>query len=522
MTLRLRPALVAAALALVAVLVPLSAGPSGAQEPPPVTIAATPSTGLLDRHEVDVTLTGLTPGQLYVLVDCAVDGCVDPRAYWLTVSTLAEPLSERYDPLRRIVEAGPDGAATTTVSVRRSIGVSPLEPESTEAPEPRPVDCTAEACTLAVASYPSGTERLAEVPVTFAATGTYQWPAAQASATPAPPYRHQQAVTVTASGFEPDTYDTGPEYFDRFGRAFLRHCVDDGTGPDCIPWVSFPPPGWASPPTSADVAEDGTATFALTADRFLRLSETDWRDCAQQECTVTAGQRATSNALPMDFGPVWRPWASADDMVRKLRDILVVRGGPARYYEDLRASIQSGEADAYDVVTALAVHSPLSGDVATLYTSVLHRRPDQGGLAYWVDRLARGDDKAVSQGRLADIFSNTPEVKAQYEALSDADAVEWAYESTLGRGSDPSGRAYWLARLAAGLPRYRMVSKFALAPESKARTAAARTLTSVTWGLLRTTPTADAWAATAPGEAAALRTRVWLAIDAAPAFRGAP
>lgn len=512
MTRRTRAWAVAVGLAVVA---STSTMPAGAQEPPPPTMVVTPTTGLLDRHEVDVALSGLTPGQRYALLDCAADGCVDMEAYFMTFSTLAIPLSERHDPLRRLFVAGDDGTATTTVSLRRSIGLGPYN--VFDGPT---IDCTAEACTLALVARSDGTDRLAEVPLSFAATGTYQWPAAEASVTPAPPYAHGQALAIEATGFEPDTPDAQwPIDVDDFGVAFLQPCVDDGTGPACEPadlrWA------FGGPRPFAYVADDGTASFAAEADRFVRISGTDWRDCSQQDCTLTAfqPQQARSNDLPMGFGPVWAPWPTAEAMVDGLSVLLDARELTASDRALLIGDLEDGDVDAFDVVTSLAAQNRAVGDVATLYASLLKRRPDLPGLDFWTAKLRAG---TASAGRVADIFSNTAEVKAQHQGRSDADAVEWAYQSTLGRPSDPVGKAYWVGRLAAGLPRFRMISMFALAPESKVRTGPARILVATTRSLLATVPAADAWATTAPGQAAALTDRLWQVVDTAPAFRGAP
>jgi hypothetical protein len=500
-------------------VVALLAPPAGAEVTPALVLS--PSTGLLDRHEVGVTLTGLDPGEEYVLLDCAADACVDDRAYWLTISTLATPLSDRYDPLRRFVEASAGGTASTTISVRRGIVVGDGEDDAG-----RPADCSAEPCTVAVARVDGDDEIIvASAPVTFAATGTYVWPAASAALAPAGPYRHGQDMTVTGSGFTPDIFDAHVPSIpgSLFGAVTTQQCLA-GASPPAGCEETGPAEMFFGPSPVLDVADDGTVSDTVVADRFLKLSATDTRDCAVEDCTLTAAQlggKSRSGALPLDFGPVWAPWSSAGAMIDGLCTLL---GAEAMHDGDRSVLVQgllAGTTTVAGVVQAIAAHDRVAGDVATLYASLLGRRPDGAGLRYWVARLRAG----TSPGRLADIFANTPEVRDHHAASDDAAAVDWTYGAVLGRAPDAAGKEYWLGRLAAGLPRFRMVSMFALSTESRTRTADRRVITAVTLGLADREPTALEWGGPVPfpgPQPPGLLGSLWDVIDAAPAFRTQP
>lgn len=79
-----------------------------------------------------------------------------------------------------------------------------------------------------------------------------------------------------------------------------------------------------------------------------------------------------------------------------------------------------------------------AGFVQALYARVLHRTPDEGGTAYWLDRLRRGATRAtVAQG-----FVLAPDRLGP--------VVADAYVRVLRRDPDIEGRDYWAARIRRG------------------------------------------------------------------------
>lgn len=88
------------------------------------------------------------------------------------------------------------------------------------------------------------------------------------------------------------------------------------------------------------------------------------------------------------------------------------------------------------------------GVVDDLYQQILHRRPDQGGRAHWVQQLA-GD--AWTRDIAAFLFASP-----EFEGLSGgttAGYVDAVYDRVLGRDPDASGLAYWVQRIDGGGPR---------------------------------------------------------------------
>ena len=82
--------------------------------------------------------------------------------------------------------------------------------------------------------------------------------------------------------------------------------------------------------------------------------------------------------------------------------------------------------------------STADGFLAALYTMLLGRASDSGGLAYWESQLSSG----MSRSAVADAFLASTEYRT---AL-----VNSYYETFLGRASDSGGLSYWLAQLAGG------------------------------------------------------------------------
>lgn len=84
--------------------------------------------------------------------------------------------------------------------------------------------------------------------------------------------------------------------------------------------------------------------------------------------------------------------------------------------------------------------------VYRMYTIVLNRVPDEGGLNYWVDKLESGELGA------ADIvagFFNSEEYVSKNK--SSAEIVTDCYQAMLNRGPDEGGKLYWMQRLDVGM-----------------------------------------------------------------------
>ncbi len=86
------------------------------------------------------------------------------------------------------------------------------------------------------------------------------------------------------------------------------------------------------------------------------------------------------------------------------------------------------------------------GFITALYTKLLGRAPDAGGLAFWEGQLSSGaTPSAVAAGMLS---------STEYQS----DYVEALYSHLLGRTADAGGLSYWVAQLAGGVPNEFVIS----------------------------------------------------------------
>lgn len=97
--------------------------------------------------------------------------------------------------------------------------------------------------------------------------------------------------------------------------------------------------------------------------------------------------------------------------------------------------------------------------VQRLYQKVLGRNADTGGLNVHTNSLLSGAGAASTAWQ----FFSSPEFAKMN--LSNADKVEIAYQTLLGRGSDAAGKAGWTEKMDKGMPLYSLISGFAQSNE---------------------------------------------------------
>ena len=88
--------------------------------------------------------------------------------------------------------------------------------------------------------------------------------------------------------------------------------------------------------------------------------------------------------------------------------------------------------------------------VALLYDTFAGRRPDAEGLVYWAEAIENG---TLTLDQVADGFANSPEFLKLTQGMSNSQLVDFMYQNTLDRASDPTGLQYWTGRLDAGMDR---------------------------------------------------------------------
>jgi hypothetical protein len=93
-----------------------------------------------------------------------------------------------------------------------------------------------------------------------------------------------------------------------------------------------------------------------------------------------------------------------------------------------------------DVTLALDA-SGAAGKVYRLYQAAYDRKPDAGGLGFWISQA----DKGVTQTSIAEGFIGSAEFKNLYGAAPSNDAlVSRIYKNVLHRDPDANGKAFWV------------------------------------------------------------------------------
>lgn len=124
--------------------------------------------------------------------------------------------------------------------------------------------------------------------------------------------------------------------------------------------------------------------------------------------------------------------------------------------------------------------------ITRLYLAYFDRLPDASGLTYWTNRTRATTTLATVSAN----FAASTEFQNTYGSLTDAQFVELAYQNVFHRPADPSGRTYWLNKLATGTTRAELMLNFSQSNEFKNDTAASVDLVNLYTGLLRRVPTA--------------------------------
>ncbi|CAN5826224.1 hypothetical protein BH24ACT3_BH24ACT3_00420 [soil metagenome] len=122
--------------------------------------------------------------------------------------------------------------------------------------------------------------------------------------------------------------------------------------------------------------------------------------------------------------------------------------------------------------------------VVRLYFAFFNRRPDEGGMTYWLGRHRSG----VSLDRIADQFAASSEFGRKYGDPDDGDFVNTVYRNVLGREPDVAGRAYWVDQIARGMTRGKVMTHFSESAEYRQAMETQVQVTMTYIGMLRRSP----------------------------------
>lgn len=105
-----------------------------------------------------------------------------------------------------------------------------------------------------------------------------------------------------------------------------------------------------------------------------------------------------------------------------------------------------------------------AGMAYRLYQAAFDRVPDIGGLSYWIHAIDRGQ----SVRDAAAYFATSPEFISTYGQLNNQQFAAQLYTNVLGRAPDSGGLAYWVDSLNSGTSRAEVLIGFSESAENKA------------------------------------------------------
>ena len=118
-----------------------------------------------------------------------------------------------------------------------------------------------------------------------------------------------------------------------------------------------------------------------------------------------------------------------------------------------------------DITLVFDLHSAEDTLVYELYQAAYDRTPDNAGFRYWANV---GDANHLSALTLADAFLTAPEFTQDYGSNpTNTHYVTELYTNVLGRAPDAGGLSYWIGQANAGQPRDQLLVDFRRAPRTK-------------------------------------------------------
>lgn len=160
-----------------------------------------------------------------------------------------------------------------------------------------------------------------------------------------------------------------------------------------------------------------------------------------------------------------RPGFKHPALHRATRNLLGRMLSEAVVPTDPPASTTVATATSLPGILAADDYTAADADVLRLYRAFFGREPDVSGAKYWLAEARRG--RPIQD--TAEFFSISPEFVETYGDLDDEGFLTVLYRNVMDRAPDGPGMTYWLAQLALGTRRSRVVLLFADSPEFKAK-----------------------------------------------------
>lgn len=242
-------------------------------------------------------------------------------------------------------------------------------------------------------------------------------------------------------------------------RGVIRYECDGGTTGTLAPLY-----GWSVTIDVPRSASDCVITRSDSAGRYLPVrflnSNNSWQEIPQQTVWF-----ATTNHATIELLDIWpSPLTDTELFVRQQYGDILERTpdqGGVNFWAD-RINTQATNRAAF--IESLVDSPEYLGSIAPvsrLYLAYFDRWPDDSGLDFWLNRFRSGD----SLDAISDQFAQSDEFVETYGALSDRDFIDLIYLNVLDRPADQGGYAYWLDRMQDGMTRGAVMTAFSESPE---------------------------------------------------------
>lgn len=208
-------------------------------------------------------------------------------------------------------------------------------------------------------------------------------------------------------------------------------------------------------------------------------------------CTVLLdnARSVTANFSANGFNPLPDP---VDFVTQQYRDFLgraPDTAGLAYWVNQLK----TGATTRAQLVEAFMQESVFRGrldPIVRLYTAYFKRLPDYPGLMFWLNTMHPATGTGQSLAQVSEAFAQSGEFVATYGPLNNTSFITRVYQNVLGRDPEAEGYAYWMKRLAEGMPRGEVMLAFSESAENQSATASTQFDTVLYVGMFKRVPNA--------------------------------
>lgn len=208
-------------------------------------------------------------------------------------------------------------------------------------------------------------------------------------------------------------------------------------------------------------------------------------------CTVLLdnARSVTANFSANGFNPLPDP---VDFVTQQYRDFLgrtPDTAGLAYWVNQLK----TGATTRAQLVEAFMQESVFRGrldPIVRLYTAYFKRLPDYPGLMFWLNTMHPATGTGQSLVQVSEAFAQSGEFVATYGPLNNTSFITRVYQNVLGRDPEAEGYAYWMKRLAEGMPRGEVMLAFSESAENQSATASTQFDTVLYVGMFKRVPNA--------------------------------